>query len=512
MKISLSTRLFLGFVLLLVLFSGLQVWSLLGLQKLGVDFENVHRIHLHLSHQVLALETAQTQLLLLLKNLTAQDPDAEVRKNPTLLARWLRVTMEKRNESWLHLREVIDAHMAQLQKDEPTYVRELTPQLTQLETEYTQVQDIWSHAFSSGLEHTDFKATYRKENLLLSRIRQLVGTTRNRVRHMAMRIEDSERELLRMQIMLLSTAFLLALGIIFLSYRPLRMLARLTQSARHISRGDFSKRIEVTSHDELGELAAEFNAMTEAILEREERLIRSEQLAAAGKLSAQIAHELRNPLAALSFQVELAVDLCRELPTSNERDELQTILQKIQKEIDRLTSISEEYLVFARLPKPQRKPIDANVFLRDFYEFLAGEMELGNVRVHWVSAPENPQFLGDENLMRQVVLNLVRNAREAMPNGGEIKLRCRKENNYVVISVRDTGPGISPEVRSRMFDAFYTTKTHGTGLGLTLCLQIVHEHQGTLDVADSLDKGAVFEIRLPAIVASEEEPMGEKNT
>lgn len=499
MKISLSTRLFLGFVVLLALFSGLQVWSLLGLQKLGADFENVYRIHLNLSHQVLALETAQTQLLLLLKNLTTQEPDTEVRRNPALLTRWLRVTLEKRNEAWTHMRGAMNEHSALLQKDEPGYLHELTPQLAQLETEYTQVQEIWNHAFSSGIERTDFKAAQRKENLLLSRIRQLAGTTRNRVRHMAMRIEDSERELLRMQITLLVAAFLLALGIIALSYRPLRVLARLTQGARQISRGDFSRRIEVTSRDELGELAAEFNAMTDAILEREERLIRSEQLAAAGKLAAQIAHELRNPLAALSFQVELAADLCRELPASDGQAELSMILKKIQKEIDRLTSISEEYLVFARMPKPQRKPIHANAFLQDFHEFLADEMELGNVHVHLTTAPENPVFSGDENLMRQVLLNLVRNAREAMPEGGDVHLGCRIENGQVVISVRDTGPGIPPEVRSRMFEAFYTNKTHGTGLGLTLCLQIVHEHQGTLDVPDSAGKGATFEIRLPAL-------------
>lgn len=180
------------------------------------------------------------------------------------------------------------------------------------------------------------------------------------------------------------------------------------------------------------------------------RLIRSEQLAAAGKLSAQIAHELRNPLAALSFQVELAADLCREFPASEEKAELQSILQKIQKEIDHLTSISEEYLVFARLPKPQLRPIDANAFLRDFHGFLAGEMELGNVHVHLVPSPENPVFRGDENLMRQVLMNLVRNAREAMPEGGDVHLECRRESGRVVLSVRDTGPGIPPDVRTRM--------------------------------------------------------------
>lgn len=500
MRVSLPTRLFLGFVVLLLLFSGLQVWSLLGLQRLGSEFGRINRFHLSFSHQTFALETSQSQLLLLLKNLSTQETDPEARRSPALLTRWLKVTSEKRNETYERMRALVAQNVARLDGEEAGYYRTtLAPMLAQLELEWKQVQEIWAAGFSSGLERPDVKALFRKESLLLSRIRQLVGAARTRVRQLAGRIEDSERDLLRMQITLLVVAFVLALAIIVLSYRPLRVLARLTQGARRLGQGDFSHRIEVTGQDELGQLAAEFNSMTEAILEREGRLIRSEQLAAAGKLSAQIAHELRNPLAALSFQVELVSDLCRDLPEGQAREEMVDLLAQIQKEVDRLTGISEEYLVFARLPKPQPRPLDVNALLDDFRQFLEGELELGRVRLELVLDPSGPRIAGDEGLLRQVLLNLVRNAREAMPEGGRLLLESAVRDREVVVAVEDEGPGITGGQRARLFEAFYTTKAHGTGLGLTVSLQILHQHGGTIAVLDAPGGGARFELRLPAL-------------
>ena len=500
MRVSLPTRLFLGFALLLLLFSGLQVWGLIGLQRLGAEFAKINRFHLNFSHQVFALETSQSQLLLLLKNLSTQEPEADARKSPALLNRWLKVTSEKRNETYARVRGVVAQNLDHLKENEAGYYRDkLAPMLVLLETEWKQVQDLWTAGFSTGLDRTDMKALFRKENLLLSRIRQLVGTARTRVRHLATRIEDNERDLLRMQITLLVVAFVLALGIIILSYRPLRVLARLTQGARRLGQGDFSHRIEVTSQDELGQLASEFNSMTEAILEREERLIRSEQLAAAGKLSAQIAHELRNPLAALCFQVELVSDLCRDLPEGTARDEMSQILTQVLKEVDRLTGISEEYLVFARLPKPQLRPMAVNAFLADFCHFLEGELELGKVQMELETDPSDPKIAGDEGLLRQVMLNLVRNAREAMPDGGRIRLRASAEGSEVIISVTDSGQGIGAEVQKRLFEAFYTTKTHGSGLGLTVCLQILNQHGGSIVVHSSPGQGARIDLKLPAL-------------
>lgn len=498
MRVSLPTRLFLGFVVLLLLFSGLQVWSLIGLQRLGGEFAKINRFHLGFSHQTFALETSQSQLLLLLKNLSAQEPDADARRSPELLTRWLKVTSEKRNENYVRVRALVSNNLAILTDGEGGYYHgTLAPLLSQLDREFRQVQEIWTAGFSSGLDRSAVSALFRKESLLLSRIRQLVGAARNRVRQLAIRIEDNERDLLRMQITLLVVAFILALAIIALSYRPLRVLARLTQGARRLGQGDFSHRIEVSGQDELGQLAAEFNSMTEAILEREGRLIRSEQLAAAGKLSAQIAHELRNPLAALSFQVELVSELCRDLPEGTARDEMGEILTQIQKEVDRLTGISEEYLGFARLPKPQLKPLAINAFLSDFSTFLEGELEPGRVRLELVLAPSDPKVSGDEGLLRQVLLNLVRNAREAMTEGGRLLLESAVRDDEVIVAVQDEGPGLTEEQKSRLFEAFYTTKAHGTGLGLTVSLQILQQHGGTITVRDAPGGGACFELRLP---------------
>ncbi len=505
MRVSLTTRLFSGFAILLLLFSGVQIYSLVGLRRLGEEFASINRFHLSFSHQVYALETSQSQLLLLLKNLTTQEGDPDVRKRPALLNRWLRVTSEKRNETYAKLKRIVRQNRDHLDSREPTFYRgTLFPMLDQLETEWEQLTIIWNSALATDMDRSQVHALFRKENLFLSRVRQIVAVSRNRVRQLATSIEDRESELLRMQITLWVAALVLALAILVLLFRPLRMLARLTQGARRLGQGDFSHRIEVTGQDELGVLAAEFNSMTEAILEREARLIRSEQLAAAGKLSALIAHELRNPLAAISFQVELVSDLCRELPASRQQEELIQILEKVHREVDRMTGISEEYLEFSRLPQPQLKVMRLNAFLQDFCEFLEGELQLEGISLALHPDPTEPEIAGDERLLRQVLLNMVRNAQEAMPGGGELVLEIRAEKHEVIVEVRDTGCGIPEGVRTMLFDAFYTTKAHGTGLGLTVCMQILQQHGGRIHLQDS-GQGTRFELVFPALDAGDAE-------
>ena len=168
--------------------------------------------------------------------------------------------------------------------------------------------------------------------------------------------------------------------------------------------------------------------------------------------------------------------------------------------MDRLTAITEEYLRFARLPKPQVQRSDVNDVVRDLLEFVRPELVAAGVQVEQRLSPELPQVLADVAQLRQLLLNLVRNAREAMPGGGGLRVSTRGGEGSVEIEVRDTGPGIDPARLQRIFDPFFTTKERGTGLGLAMAQEIAQEHGGQLTCQSVLGKGTAFVLQLPAFL------------
>ncbi len=297
---------------------------------------------------------------------------------------------------------------------------------------------------------------------------------------------------------------LLATG---LAQRTLQPIRSLTEGVKGISRGDFALEIPPRSHDELGLLAQEFNSMAASLRERErqlleqrERLLRSERLAAIGRVSAQITHEIRNPLSSIGLNAELLGDelAAATFPEPKKRDEALALLSAIAREIDRLTDMSEQYLAFARPPRPSAgQPIDVAELAGDLVRFL--QPELSAARVEPVLAlPAGLSVLGDEAQLRQALRNLVRNATEAMaPSGGRLTVRARADGPFVRIEVSDQGPGVSPEALAHLFDPFFSTKAQGTGLGLALTQQIAVNHGGAL-TCDNEPGGATFTLTLPA--------------
>jgi len=168
------------------------------------------------------------------------------------------------------------------------------------------------------------------------------------------------------------------------------------------------------------------------------------------------------------------------------------------REVDRLTAITEEYLRFARLPKPQLQRADVNDTVRELLEFVRPELDSAGVKVSLSLSPGLPRVLADVAQLRQLLLNLLRNAREAMSAGGSLRVTTRATKAMVEIEVRDSGPGIPSERLARIFDPFFTTKERGTGLGLAMAQEIAQEHGGQL-VCDSVPgRGTAFTLRLPA--------------
>jgi two-component system NtrC family sensor kinase len=267
-------------------------------------------------------------------------------------------------------------------------------------------------------------------------------------------------------------ALAIGVGAALVSQRLLAPIQRLTDGVKAVAAGDLSRVVEVRSSDELGVLAREFNAMA-ASLDRQQRELRTaERLAAVGRISAQITHEIRNPLNAIGLNAELlAEELARLSPVPREAAQL---VAAISRETDRLEQVSEEYLKFARLPRASPAPLELNELVGSLLDFVAPELAESRIGVVRHLAPALPRIEGDEAQLRAVLLNLVRNSREAMAGGG-----------------------MTPEVLARIFEPFYTTKERGTGLGLAYARRVVAEHRGSIRCESAPGRGTTFTLRLP---------------
>jgi signal transduction histidine kinase len=276
--------------------------------------------------------------------------------------------------------------------------------------------------------------------------------------------------------------------------RLLAPLGQVTERAKAVARGDLTPH-DVPRHikggdDEIAELASTFERMVAAVARARTEALSNERLAAIGKMAAHVTHEIRNPLSSIGLNVEL---LEEELTDSDAKN----LLSAIAREVGRLEQLSEEYLRVARLPSPRMEAEDVAALVRDVASFTKKEMERAQCEVKVTVADKVPVALFDEAQLRQALLNLLRNAREAMPAGGVIDVAVRAEGMSVVVVVDDRGSGISEEVRARIFDPFFSTKGEGTGLGLAITRQIVEAHGGSISCAPRDGGGTSFRIALP---------------
>ena len=226
------------------------------------------------------------------------------------------------------------------------------------------------------------------------------------------------------------------------------------------------------------------------------QLLLAERLAAVGRLSAQVAHEIRNPLSAIGLNAELLEEELTTVLGPERATEAQALLRAIGAEIERLTEVTETYLHMARLPRPNVRICDINQLLADLFLMLNEEMKQHHVTVVWEVATPPPQTQVDPGQLRQALINIIRNSREAMAEGGTLRVTTRQDAAGCLIEISDDGPGIPSQVLPRVFEPFYSTKPHGTGLGLSLTQQIVSEHGGTVTV-QSTGRGTQVSIRLP---------------
>ncbi len=334
-------------------------------------------------------------------------------------------------------------------------------------------------------------------------------------------VGSSRRPLIELQRQIVSTALLVGGGGIFVAVlaslwfaaRVTRPVVSLAEAARRVAAGDLGAKVEVESSDELGELAASFNRMTEDLVQQRERTLQAERVAAWRELARRLAHELKNPLFPLQVTVENLLRAKQKSPEMFEEvfhEGTATLLA----EIDNLKTIIGRFSEFSKMPQPQRRPIQVNdvvsSVLRVFHAQLrdtdrdtdrvtdrATDKEKNKIAVRTELAKALPEISADPDLLHRALQNLVLNAIDALPQGGELAIRTRDLGDRIEVSVSDTGSGLTQEECGRLFTPYYTTKQHGTGLGLAIVQSVVSDHGGKISVESTKEKGTTFRIELP---------------
>ncbi|MCA8973509.1 MAG: two-component sensor histidine kinase [Planctomycetes bacterium] len=231
---------------------------------------------------------------------------------------------------------------------------------------------------------------------------------------------------------------------------------------------------------------------------REERLarIRLERLAQLGTLLAGFAHEVRNPLSTIGLNLQLVLEEFEAAESARDK-RTQKRLATVQTEVKRLQSILEEFLGFARAPEPKLARVDLNQKLQAVVDFHQPEMGDQKLSLRFYPGADIGEVNVDWDYMRAAVVNLLQNARDATPAGGEILVSTARDGDAVLIRVTDTGAGIAPDVQSRVLEPYFSTKKAGTGLGLATVCRVIAEHGGTLTMQSEVGKGTQFTLHLP---------------
>jgi len=252
-------------------------------------------------------------------------------------------------------------------------------------------------------------------------------------------------------------------------------------------------------NDQIGDLGKAFNGMIRELREsREEiqrlhrtQMSRAEHLATLGELAAGLAHEIRNPLAGIAGVMEI---VGRDLPPDSPARE---VVSDVRQEVQHINRIVTDLLETARPKPPQFRLANLNATAEHAVVFARQQALSKPITIELIKDDDLPPLEHDTAQVHQVLLNLLLNAIQAIEGEGEVKIRVGSVNSYATVAVSDTGKGISPENLPNIFRPFFTTKGHGTGLGLSLARRIIEDHGGLIDVESELHSGTTFTIFLP---------------
>ena len=287
---------------------------------------------------------------------------------------------------------------------------------------------------------------------------------------------------------LLVAATLFALGVVvagtvIVARRTTRPILLLKEQTERIAKGDLEARVDVRSRDELGDLAQSFNHMTVELSESRRRLVKAEKDSAWREMARQVAHEIKNPLTPISLSVDL-LKRARDEKSSQFDAIFDRTVDLVQRQVEGMRRIASDFSAFAGAHRPDPQVVDAGAVLEEVLELnSAWASELG---ITFERSIEDVRVFVDRGELRRILINLVSNALEAMTRGGKLSAGVARvpdpEGGRVEIVVRDTGVGISTEVRQRLFEPYFTTRTGGTGLGLAIARRLVELMAGTIEI------------------------------
>ena len=273
-------------------------------------------------------------------------------------------------------------------------------------------------------------------------------------------------------------------------------LEALSAGARRVSGGDWQHPVVAEAGGEVGELIRTFNAMTENLSRTTDKLIAAERVAAWQEMAKRLAHELKNPLTPIKMSLETLLAAYREKDARFAGLFAESAGPMLE-EVERLRRTVDAFSSFARMPKPNLGPLEVSEWAGQVLALHASSR--ATLKVKTELAPEL-HVLGDRDQLTQVLVNLIKNADEAMgSDGGRLSLRTRRVGDDVVLEVEDTGPGVPVAARGQLFTPYFTTKEGGTGLGLAISARICQEHGGRLELEAASARGATFRMVLPAV-------------
>jgi len=518
---TIATRVLASFAITLVAFAITVGWSGFAQRRAAQDSEELARGYVPVALKIGQLRATQSTLSTLVDEIPDERNMLSTRLFVETLASVRRARFAEARVAFAELRRVSgsDASVA-LQES-------LLADLDAAEAAYSDDQSVFERLFIAI--DADDKDTVNRTIIEVGAIEhntdRVLHVLADRVTASMDKISEDakQREFRAIIALALLSALTLGVGVAvsIQARRLLAPLARVTERARAVADGDLTARAVEPTDDEIGELADAFERMVAAVADAQRQALSNERFAAIGKMAAHVTHEIRNPLSSIGLNVEM---LEEELARADEEsqatpagatkhvkpDEARTLLASIAREVGRLELLSEEYLRLARLPSPRMEADDVAAAVREVTTFARPEMERAKCTLS-VDAPEKlPPALFDESQIRQALLNLLRNARESMPDGGDIDVRVAATGMSVEVTIDDRGTGVPEDIRNRVFDPFFSTKGEGTGLGLAITRQIVNAHGGTLTCESREGGGTRFRVALPIAPARASAPLPPK--
>lgn len=533
MRLSIATKIFIAFAFLVVIFTGVLMFGVYRTQSL---FSQIERLNRRIVPVSLSLSDAQTDLKSF--NLLLNERDPLVIRRTLQVARLVHSLPDRIRQRVARARQVMAASdLQQFNVRQAQRLDRIQDELTDLEQRagdfakrsQTFTKKVLKHQTSEDPETTDEEIKKLQANLRddADQLGDKISGLRNQLRNVTDRTLDQANENERSSLYALgglsAAALLLALGVLFVVIRTVRPLSTLTDAAKRIGEGDYRPIEDLPDNlfgrDEVTLLAEEFNAMAERLAERDEKLqkqhralLKSERLATVGRMTSAITHELRNPLSSINLNTEMLMEDLVDRGIDPNDPEIMPLLETIIDEVDRLRDITEEYLVYARLPSSELDPEDLVDIVQNMVEFHQHDWRQRDVEVTFETDLESLEIEADANHLRQALLNVVKNAVEASPEQGAVDIALEAGDERAMITIRDHGPGIDEEIREELFEPFVTTKSDGTGLGLAMTQQIIEEHHGNIRVEEPDDGGTRFVVELPLESPSDESVVEEAKT